>query len=487
MRKLRGSPFSTRTIHRRRFSPLILVGVVVTLAISLIGAGVFVLPHLMSHAAGGATTINMDCTLIVPHYPLTAKGLATPYQLTATDPDQGPCNESNPNQAVFVQAAVIDPVTGHIVIYNPLVIDKGTQPAIAPVVPRLPPDGIVAIWGGGNDNNTTLRSIHGSLREGHCVNGVDGSIFGQVWYCNAPAFFHAANRAIAAGKLVPPPLGKAKDGLPCPTVRDFSIVDQDQSDNVTTTYLINGNGQTAQATAANAAALQNTQVQHNGSDNRLLAVAMDGALGCKPWMAPDLADPGQMTTALPLNELHAAAHQAAPVALVPGGDPMVLVNNDTNIRKIDTYRLGVDQPMVHGQTFTTASTRQYCSNLLAIAPSRMLLDAHLTRVRPSPDPAVANTLFTFLAQRFVTSFEANGLNCMKLLQQPDPIKVKTDGDGVAIDATIDGTTIFTPVDCSVNGTVLVGCSGTTSINGQTCSFVYDMNAHQVKITCPAAG
>jgi len=87
----------------------------------------------------------------------------------------------------------------------------------------------------------------------------------------------------------------------------------------------------------------------------------------------------------------------------------------------------------------------------------------------------------------VFSYEANGLNCTKLLDQPDPITVKTNENGVAIDATINGTTVFTPVDCSVNGTVLVGCTGTTTINGQSCSFLFDRKAHQVKITCPAAG
>jgi hypothetical protein len=480
MRKLRRSPFSTQPTHHKRFSPLILVSVVISLAIALIGAGAFVLPHFGSHAA---QSVNGDCTLIVPTHPLTAQGLATPYQLVATNPENGPCNESNPNQAVFVQGAVIDPVTGHIAIYNPLVIDKGTKPAIAPVVPKLPVGGIVALWGGGNDNNTRLRGIQGSLRQGHCVNGVDGSVFGQVWYCNAPAFFQAANQAIAAGKLVPPPLGKAKDGLSCPSVRDFSVVDQDQSDNVTTDYLVTDTGQTAQMTAANMAALPTATKAANGSDNRLLDNFIDTALGCTPWMAPDLADPGKMVPAQPLNELQAAAHQGAPVALVPGHDPMVLVDNKSNLDKINAYRVGVNQPLV--QNLQAASTRLYCTNLLAIAPQRMMLDAHLTKAIPAPDPAAANTLFTFLAQRFVTTFEANGLNCMKLLRQPDPIKVKTDGDGVAVDATINGTTIFTPVDCSINGTLLVGCSGTTTINGQICSLVFDRDAHQVKITCPA--
>jgi hypothetical protein len=425
----------------------------------------------------------MDCTVIVPPQPLTAQGLATPFQLTATDPDQGPCNESNPNQAVFVQGAVIDPATGHIAIYNPLVIDKGTKPAIAPVVPQLPAGGIVALWGGGNDNNTRLRSIHGSLRQGHCVNGVNGSVFGQVWYCNAPAFFKAANQTIAAGKLVPPPLGKAKDGLPCPSVRDFSVVDQDQSDNVTTDYLVTDTGQTAQMTAANIAALPNATKAANGSDNRLLDNFIDAALGCTPWMAPDLADPGKMVPAQPLNELQAAAHQTNPVALVPNRDPMVLIGNSRNLVKLNAYRVGVDQQL--SQNAQASNTRSYCANLLDIGPKRMMLDAPFTKVISGPDPAVANTLFTFLAQRFVTTYEENGLNCMKLLGQPDPIKVKTDANGVAVDATINGRMINTPFDCSINGIILVGCSGTTTINGQTCLFVYDRNAHQVKITCPA--
>jgi hypothetical protein len=482
MRKLRRSPFGSRSAQRRRLSPLVLVGVIVSLAIALIGAVAFLLPHKGSHAADA---LNGDCNLIVPAQPLTAQGLATPYQLVATNPDNGPCNEANPGQAAFVQATVIDPATGKIAIYDPLVVDQGTQPAMAPVVPTLPNGGVVAIWFGSNGNNLTLMDTNNSLQDGHCVNGINDSIFGQFSYCNAPAFFQVANQAIQAGKLVPPPLGRAKDGLPCPTVRDFAVVDQDQSDNVTTTYLVDGDGQTAQMTAANVAALQGAKMQVNGSDNRLLAVALDGALGCTPWMVPDLANAGQMATALPLNELQAAAHQAAPVALVPDRDPMVLVDNHPNLNKVNAYRLGVNQPTARGQTLTTANTRQYCSNLLAIAPQRMLLDARLTRARPSPDPAAANTLFTFLAQRFVTTFEANGLNCMKLLDRPDPVKVKKDDNGVAIDATINGVTVNTPIDCSVNGMVLVGCTGTTTINGQTCAFLFDRNAHQVKITCPA--
>src|SRR5216683_3147760 len=132
-----------------------------------------------------------------------------------------------------------------------------------------------ALLFGFNGNNLTLKGMHGSLGQGRCVNGANGSIFGQFAYCNAPAFFRAANRAIQAGLLKPPALGTATDGQTCPTVRDFGVVDMDQSDNVTTTYLVTADGLTAQMTAANVNNLQNAQTQANGSDNRLLAVALD--------------------------------------------------------------------------------------------------------------------------------------------------------------------------------------------------------------------
>jgi len=416
-------------VRRKRFSPLMLVGLSVPVVLALIASAVIILPRLSSHAAA----VNGDCTLIVPSKPLSAQGLATPYQLVATDPANGPCNESNKAQAAFVQGAVIDPATGQISIYNPLVIDQGTQPAIAPAVPQLPANGIVALWFGSNGNTLILQDMNGSLRQGRCVDGVRGSIFGQFSYCNAPAFFRAANQAIRAGKLVPPALGMGQDGLPCPTTRDFSIVDQDQSDNVTTTYLITASGQVAQNNQANAAALGG-QVQKNGSDERLLTL-VDSALGCNPWMAPDLADPGQMLPSLPLNELQAAAHQARPVARVPEGDPMVLTNNQPDLNKLNAYRRGVDQSPVGTQA--ADSTTTYCKHLLAIGPTRIQLDMQLTQGRPSPDPAAANSLFTFLTQRFDASYGANGLNCVGLLNVPDPITVTTDANGVAIDATFN--------------------------------------------------
>src|SRR6266700_6001175 len=266
---------------KRRLSPLLIAGLCVPVVLALIAGIVFVPSFVGSHAAQD----NVDCSITVPANPLTAKGLATPYQLTATDPNQGACHEANTAQSAFVQAAILDPATGKISIYAPLVIDQGSKPAVQHTPPPLPAKAVVGIWFGYNGNNLTLQKIrrghhrtHFSIRgagAGNCVNGANGSVFGQFAYCNAPAFFQTANAAIRAGKLTVPALGTAKDGLACPTSRDFSLVDMDQSDNVQTQYLVTANGQVAQLSAANQAQLQNSTVIGNPSDNALLTRFVD--------------------------------------------------------------------------------------------------------------------------------------------------------------------------------------------------------------------
>src|SRR5690242_7104655 len=134
MFKHRSRQLSPGLQQRRYSSPLMLFGLSVPVVLTLIATGVFVLPHLRTHAAA----LNPDCALIVPANPLSAQGLATPYQLVATNPDNGPCNEANTTQAAFVQGAVLDPATGQVSVYNPLVVDQGTQPAVSPMPPQLP-------------------------------------------------------------------------------------------------------------------------------------------------------------------------------------------------------------------------------------------------------------------------------------------------------------------------------------------------------------
>ena len=380
--------------------------------------------------------LNPDCTLIVPKNPLTAAGLATPYKLVSADPEQA-CSQVNPTQQAFVQAAIIDPYTGQISIYSPLVIDKGTQPAVPPVLPMLPDGAIVAIWFGYNGGNLTLQSSGrrgDSLEAGKCVNGLDGSVFGQFAYCNAPAFFDAAFAAIESRKLVVPPLGTGSDGQACPTSRSFWVVDQDPSDNVPTEYLlIDGiNGGFAQNTTANLASFPTAVIIANPSDERLVALALDPPLDCTPFKAPNLADPdGPNVAGLALNELQAAANPEPSVALVPPQDPMVLVDGERSLQKLNLYRAGVGEPPA--DDVSDASAAKYCRNYREEAPARFILNKLLFMGQGSPAPDDADSLFTFLANRYVNAYAI--LDCETLLGQPVNLLLTTT-NGVVTDATL---------------------------------------------------
>ncbi|GLV56762.1 hypothetical protein KDH_36010 [Dictyobacter sp. S3.2.2.5] len=483
-----------------------LIGAAVTVIAMLIGVSVFVIiPRLASHAAAG---VNMNCTLIIPANPLTAQGLATPYQLVATNPAQGACHEANINQAAFVQAVILDPQTGQMSAYEPVVVDQGTQPAVAPVAPQLPAGAIVGIWFGDNGTVLTLQNnakaaaqnndaatqntnaaaqqananaaqnqqqtqaqaqnvvqqgqmqVAGpGMNTGNCVNGLANSSFGQFAYCNAVNFFQTANQLIAAGKITIPALGTAKDGMACPSTRDFGIVDMDQSDNVQTQYLATANGQIAQLNAANQAQLQGATTLGNPSDNALVSKVLDPALGCTAFTIPDQVNPGTPTATMPTDELQAAAQQQPPVALIPSMDDFVLVNGQPNLNKINAYRAGVDQTLA--ATLNDASTTTYCQNIVNVALPRLNLDMQNFQNVASPDGgATANSLFTFLANRLNTTLGAGGLNCVGALNIQNPIALTTNGNGVVTAATIT----VKPLPANGNGNAGNG-NGNTGAGG----------------------
>ena len=392
-------------------------------------------------AAAAAAAPNPDCTLIVPENPLSAKGLSTPYQLIATDPNGGPCNEANGAQGAFVEAAVFNPANSQISIYHPLVIDIGTKPAAAPVVPSLPANAIVALWIGFDGDNLTLASADpNNLSNAKCTNGLPGSIFTQVSYCNARAFFKVADNAAINGNLKVPALATANDGQVCPTVRSFSVVDQDQSDNVDTKYLVTSKGTTAQNTKANVAALKGATTLLNPGDNSLFAYFVMPAIGCTPWMMPSLDDPGQMVPSQAVNELQAHLLQTTPVARVPGGDPMVEFNGQYDLAKDNLYRAGMDQPAANSNTFKTAP---YCREMLRALP-KMVLDQTLDSNFPAIAAAAANNTFTFVAQRWVASWGL--LNCQDLINIDAPITLTTDANtGVVTAATINTTKLTSDI------------------------------------------
>jgi hypothetical protein len=283
---------------------------------------------------------------------------------------------------------------------------------------------------GSNGNNLVLEG-QGAV-QGNCVDALGQSVIGQVSACNAVNFYRAANAEIAHGTLVVPPTGTSEDGQPCETVRNFALVDQDQSDNVVTTYLMNGNGQTAQDTSANANSLAGATAIANGSDDRLLANFVDPANGCTAFSATNTTDANGSSGAQALNELSARVNQTGTIAVVPVNDEMTLVNGAYSIAKTNVYRSLVDQPLLANDVNAQQVAADYCQNLVNIAPAHNQLDMARELNFASPVPTTGDNLATFMAARLAASFGVLGCANFGL---NDPATLTLDGNGVATAAT----------------------------------------------------
>lgn len=391
-----------------------------------------------------------DCILQIPPFPLTQAGLTTPYQLGSVNPAT-PCTMKDITAgASFVEATIFDPDTNKLFVYHPLVVTAGTQPLVPPTQFVLPTNAIVGIWFGTNANTIMLTPLT-SITQGLCVNGIGQTdIFGQFAHCNGIAFFEAVNKVIKLGiQLDPPipPLGVGNDGLPCPTTRDYFIVDMDPSDNVITTYLVDPlTGLVAQDTRINRQTNPNASnnVAKNGSDNRLLVV-LNALLQCFPYQVPNLTDPERQTkiASLALNEIHAGYHQQPPWAFIPKGDPMVRAKaGGPSLVKLNEYRKGVNQPVV--SNVNQAPTLQFCAHYVNIQLPRLQKNKNLFGNQLSPDANLPN-LFVFLANRFFQSYM--GLQCNILLDIPDPITLIMTNN-VITDAVIQFVepVVISPVD-----------------------------------------
>src|SRR6266704_2596779 len=314
-------------------------------------------------AAGNAFNFNQDaamalasmnCTLAVPANPLTAQGLATPWQL-----GDGCTWANGATEGAFVEATILSP-NGQLQIYDPLVITQGTLPV--------------------------------------------------------------------------PPAGTGKDGQACQTTRDFGLIDQDQSDNVVGSYLFNANtGQTAQNTAANAAAIAGATPQGNGSDNGLLNKFVDVALGCTPFTATNTTSPNGTSGSQALDELSARQNQQGTIALLPVNNPQLLVGGNFSVGKTNTYRIETDQRPL-ARTNTSQNAAMYCQNMVNIQTPRLMLDANMETGTASPVPALGNNLANFLAARLSGSF--GNLHCQNF-GLTNPVTLTVDGNGVATAATFN--------------------------------------------------
>src|SRR5580704_2842972 len=408
-------------------------------------------PAPAAPVAAAAAAANVNCDIIVPANPLSAKGLATPYQLTGpggTTPAASGCTMTNAaNLGAFVQATILNPRTGALSVYDPLVVTQGTTPAIAPVVPRLPRNAVVTIDFGFNGTDLfQVGATPNALRQGNCINGQQGSIFGQVSFCNGVNFFNTANLLEREGLLRVPSegtstkivstAGRLGTGDDCPVTRNFDMVDQDPSDNVTTEYLLDtATGQTAQDTASNTANLTGSALLLNGSDNTLLDLFIDPVLGCTPFEAPDLANNDMPSSSQALDELLAARNQPRMAALVPENDEMVLDGNGQfDTAKTDLYRAEVDQAPVNFLNDQTSSPEMYCQDLVNIQTPFLAANQNVLATGQPPVAGVGDNLFTFLANRMLMSF--TNLGCQNF-DLTNPVTVTLNGAGEAVAATLN--------------------------------------------------
>jgi len=339
---------------------------------------------------------SQSCTLVVPIKPLTASGLATPYLYK---------NCQQELTSSFVEALIYNQRTHTFRIYTPLVVNFYLPiPLVPTLIPSLIDGDIVGIWFGSNANELILENAFGttSLQDGFCVNGVLNSPFGQVSACNAVKFFQIVNKDIASRLLKIPSAGLGLNKKSCYTTRSFEVVDQDQSDNVVSTYL-QQNGKFAQYSINNQNLFKNATILKNGSDNRLLNNFILPAFGCTGYLAPDIINGGVMRGAQALDEIFAAANQNAPVAIVPFNNPMTQVNGTAHTVKLNLYRAIVNQPQFISSKSNDIKDNEvaYCKNILNVGLISILANRAFTIGKMSPTSGT--DLYTFLLNRMIAS------------------------------------------------------------------------------------
>jgi hypothetical protein len=406
-----------------------------------------------SGASSTTAAANVTCDIIVPANPLTAKGLATPYQLTGPNgmtPAQSGCTMTNAVKlGAFVQATILDPATGALSVYDPLVVTQGTRPAVVPTVPKIPANAVVTIDFGFNGKNLfQVGATPATLAGANCVNGQAGSIFGQVSFCNGVNFFDAVKKDERAGLLKVPSPGTSDKIIPsggdmgtgqeCPVTRDFEVADQSSANNVTTKYLLNRlTGQTAQDTTSNEGNIAGATLLFSHSDNTMLDQFLDPVLGCTPLEAPNLGNNDVPTTSQALDEILAGAYQPKIAALVPENDEMVLNGQGKyDAAKTDMDREELGQAPVSAAANKSSSPAMYCQNIVDIQTPFLAANQTLLATGQSPVTAVGDNLLTFMASEFNASFTR--LACQHF-HLTNPVTVTRNSAGAAIAATFNAS------------------------------------------------
>src|SRR5690242_21465969 len=146
---------------------------------------------------------STNCTVSVPANPLSAQGLASPWVL-----GDGCTWANGGTEGVFIDATILAP-NGQIQVYNPLVINQGTTPAVAPTPPTIAAGSQVILSLGFNGN--ALALVGAGAQQGNCIDAFGNSLINQTPQCNAANFYRMANAEIAQGTLTVPPVGTGND------------------------------------------------------------------------------------------------------------------------------------------------------------------------------------------------------------------------------------------------------------------------------------
>jgi hypothetical protein len=270
-----------------------------------------------------------------------------------------------------------------------------------------------------------------------------------------------------------PSLGTNDLGKPCLSARSFEIIDQDQSDNLPTKYLLLSDGSTVQFTAANRAKFQDATEIDNASDESLIADFVDPAIGCTPFQVDSIDDPGAQVSSLATNELQAFFLQQEPVAIVPLNDPDTLLtaNGEQSFAKTNAYRIGVNQPQLGpGPNTDDGSPVAYCNNMINIQPPFLAsFQDKFTNVM-TPDPGIGNNLFTFLCNRFLQSIP--NLGCQN---QNIPVKCTLNGAGAATACTI-GNNNNNNNTASISSSAVFSSAAPSHSSGFHSSFAHSQNS-----------
>ena len=380
---------------------------------------------LATAAPAASMTSNTTCDIIVPANPLSAQGLATPYQLTGPNgkaPAKSGCEMSNAAKlGAFVQATILDPATGTLSVYEPLVVTQGTRPdtpdrKLNP--PVIPADAVVTIDFGFNGTDLVqVGATPTTLADAHCVTG---SAFGQTSSCNGASFFSAVRQAERKGLLKVPSPGTSNAIVPsggdlgtgrsCPVISNFEVAGLDPGESVTTTYLLNPlTGQTAQDNTTYLSYIAGATLLHGNSANAVLDQYVDPILGCTPFEVPDLSRANAPTFSEALDEIAAQAYPpkiAAPVGAATVG----------------------------AATGKSSSPAMYCQNLVDIQTPFLAANHQLLATSQSPVAVTADNLLTFLANDLSVSFTRLGCQQFHLT---NPVTLKRNSAGVATAAIFD--------------------------------------------------